>query len=128
MKSGSSSPHTIDEYISGFPAEIQKILTKVRKTVRQAAPEAVESISYRMPTFRLNGNLVHFAAFKNHLGFYPTPSGTETFERQLAHYKHGKGSIRFPFDQSIPYDLIAEIVRFRVQENWAKTEAKRKKS
>ncbi len=127
MKSGRSRPTTIDEYIEGFPDDIQEILTKVRKTVRQAAPEADETISYQIPTFRLNGSLVHFAAFKNHLGFYPTPSGTKAFQSQLAPYKHGKGTIRFPFDQPIPYDLITDIVKFRVQENQAKAEAKRKK-
>ncbi len=127
MTTGSSRPSTIDEYISGFPEEIQEILSRVREMVRQLAPEADETISYQMPTFRLNGNLLHFAAFKNHLGFYPTPSGTEAFQQQLAPYIHGKGSIRFPFDQPIPYGLIAEIVSFRVQESQEKAKARKKK-
>ena len=127
MPSKAIQPQTIDEYISGFPKDIQKILNKVRDTVREAAPDAVEAISYQMPTFKLNGNLVHFAAFKNHVGFYPTPSGTETFQSRLAPYKHGKGSIQFPLDQPIPYGLIAEIVTFRAQENMARADARKKK-
>ncbi len=118
---------TIDEYIAGFPAEIQAILQQIRVTIRTAAPDAQETISYQMPTFTLHGNLVHFAAFKTHIGFYPTPSGTEQFQAALAPYKGGKGSVRFPLDQPIPYDLIAEIVRFRVAENLAKAAARRKR-
>jgi uncharacterized protein YdhG (YjbR/CyaY superfamily) len=95
----------------------------VRKTVRQVAPDAKETISYQIPTFRLNGNLVHFAAFKSHLGFYPTPSGIEAFQKELAPYKQAKGSVRFPFDQPIPYDLIAKIAAYRVQENQTKSKA-----
>jgi uncharacterized protein YdhG (YjbR/CyaY superfamily) len=111
-------PHyqTIDEYIGGFPAEVQEILEKIRQTIHNAAPEAGETISYQMPTFKMKGNLVHFAAFKNHIGFYPTPSGTEAFQKELAPYKGGKGSIRFPLDQPIPYSLIERIVKFRVKE------------
>lgn len=122
MTATSSRPSNIDEYIAGFPEEVQKILKRVRKTIRQAAPDAEETISYRIPTFRLNGNLVHFAAFKSHLGFYPTSSGTKAFHKEITPYKHGKGSIRFPLDQPIPYDLIAQIVAFRVKENQAKGE------
>ena len=118
---------TIDAYIAGFPAEIQAILQQIRATIHAAAPEAQESISYQMPTFTLHGNLVHFAAFKEHIGFYPTPSGTEHFQAALAPYKGGKGSVRFPLDQPIPYDLIAEITRFRVVENQEKAAAKRKR-
>ncbi len=117
----------IDEYIAAFPAEIQIILEKIRKTIRSAAPEAVETISYAMPTFKLEGNLVHFAAFKRHIGFYPTPSGVEKFQKELAVYENAKGSIRFPLDQPIPYDLISEIVAYRVQENLEMARAKRKK-
>lgn len=107
----------IDEYIAKAPSEVQGILRKIRATVRKAAPEAVEKISYQMPTFALNGkNLVHFAAFKNHVGLYPTPSGTEKFKKELSKYAGGKGSIRFPLDQPIPYDLIEKIVKFRVNE------------
>jgi uncharacterized protein YdhG (YjbR/CyaY superfamily) len=111
-------PHyqTIDEYIGGFPAEVQEILEKIRWLIHKAAPEGVETISYQMPTFKMKGNLVHFAAYKNHIGFYPTPSGTEAFQKELAQYKGGKGSIRFPLNQPIPYDLIEKIVKFRVKE------------
>ena len=120
------TPKDIDEYIAGFPPEVQQILQQIRATIKAAAPEAQETISYQMPTFTLKGNLVHFAAFKKHIGFYPTPSGTEQFQQQIAGYKAAKGSIQFPLDQPIPYDLISEIVKFRVQENLAKAEAKAK--
>jgi len=102
----SSKPETIDEYIAAFPKNIQDILQKVRQTIRESAPDAKEAISYQMPTFKLNGNLVHFAAFKNHIGFYPTPSATEEFQKELSPYKSGKGSIQFPLNEPIPYDLI----------------------
>ena len=125
---GRPAPQTIDEYIAGFPPDIPAILQQIRMTVRAAAPEAQETISYQMPTFTLHGNLVHFAAFTNHIGFYPTPSGMEEFEQALAPYKGGKGSARFPLDQPIPYDLIDAIVRFRVAENQAKAATKRKKT
>jgi len=108
---------TIDEYIQAFPPHVQVILQKIRQTVRKAAPDATEAISYQMPTFRLNGNLVHFAAHKNHVGFYPTPTGTAAFKNELAQYKSGKGSIRFPLEKPVPYGLIEKIVRFRVAEN-----------
>ena len=111
---------TIDEYIKTFPKDVQQILENIRQTIRKAAPEAVEAISYQMPTFKLNGNLVHFAAFKSHIGFYPTPSGTAQFEKQLSPYKGGKGSVRFPLDEPIPYDLVRKIVVFRVKEHQAK--------
>lgn len=110
---------TIDEYIAAQPADMQKILKKIRTTIRKAAPEAEEAIKYQLPTFVLNGNLVHFGAFKNHIGFYPTPSGTAKFKKQLEKYKAGKGSIQFPLDEPIPYDLITEIVKFRVEESRA---------
>ena len=109
-------PADIDAYIAGFPPEVQAILQQIRAIVREEAPEARETISYQMPTFVLRKNLVHFAAFKNHIGFYPTPSGTEAFQAELAAYQGGKGSIRFPLDQPIPYELIRRIVRFRVAE------------
>ena len=113
---------TIDEYIKTCPSEVQVILEKVRQTIRIAAPEAVEAISYRMPTFKLNGkNLVHFAAFKNHVGFYPTPSGIEAFKEELSAYKQGKGSVQFPLDKPIPYELISSIVEFRVKESQVHT-------
>ena len=108
---------TIDEYIKTFPKDVQSILEKMRQTIRKAAPEAVEAISYQMPTLKLNGkNLVHFAAFKNHIGFYPIPLGIEAFRRELSPYKQGKGSVQFPVDKPIPYDLVEKIVQFRVKE------------
>lgn len=126
MKADQTPPKTIDEYIAGFPEEVQQILQKIRSVIRQEAPLAQEAISYQMPTFKLNGNLVHFAAFKNHIGFYPTPSGTEKFQKEIARYKTGKGSIQFPLDEPIPYDLIRKIVLFRVRESLEKAAAKGK--
>jgi uncharacterized protein YdhG (YjbR/CyaY superfamily) len=111
------SPTTIDDYIAAYPPAIQELLQAIRATIRAAAPEATEAISYAMPTFKLHGNLVHFAAFKNHIGFYPAPSGIENFKDQLASYKTSKGALQFPLDRPIPHALIAEIVRFRVGEN-----------
>jgi uncharacterized protein YdhG (YjbR/CyaY superfamily) len=111
---------TIDEYIKTFPADIQSILEQMRQTIRKAAPEATEAISYQMPTFKLNGNLVHFAAHKNHIGFYPTPSGIETFKKELSSYEGAKGSVQFPLDKPIPYDLVEKIVIFRVKEDLKK--------
>ena len=125
MKTDRTAPKTIDEYIAGYPPEIQKILKKIRATIRKAAPEAQETISYQMPTFTLNGNLVHFAAFKKHIGFYPVPTGIEAFKKELSVYQGGKGSVQFLLDEPIPYGLISRIVKFRVKENLAK--AKRKK-
>jgi len=127
MKTEQTAPPTIDKYIAGFPPDVQAILQKVRVTIRKAAPGAEETIKYRMPTFTLHGNLVHFAAFKNHIGFYPTPSGIENFEAELAGYERSKGAIQFPLDKPIPYGLISKIVKFRVKENLAKAETKRKK-
>jgi len=109
--------NTIDDYILGFKGDIQLILHRVRETIRAAAPEATEKISYGMPTFYLEGNLVHFAAHAHHLGFYPAPSGLEAFRKKISRYKNSKGAVQFPFDQPVPYELIAEIVRFRVAEN-----------
>jgi uncharacterized protein YdhG (YjbR/CyaY superfamily) len=108
---------TIDEYIKTFPKDVQGILEKMRQTIRKSAPEATEAISYQMPTFKLNGNLVHFAAFKNHIGFYPTPSGIEAFKKELSGYKWAKGSVQFPIDKAFPFDLVEKIVKFRVKEN-----------
>ena len=116
---------TIDEYIAAFPPDIQAILEQIRLTIHQAAPEAQEAISYQMPTFKLKGNLVHFAAFQKHIGFYPAPTGIEQFNDELSRYAGGKGSVRFPLDQPIPYDLIRRIVLFRVQENLDRAAAKR---
>lgn len=110
----------VDQYISNFPVHIQEKLNAIRNAIREAAPEAIEKISYQMPTFYLNGNLVHFAGMKNHLGFYPTPSGIEAFSEQLSMYKSSKGAVQFPYDKEIPYELIKEVVRFRVVENMKK--------
>lgn len=107
----------IDEYIAQFPKDVQEILEKIRETIRKAAPSAVETIAYQMPTFKLNGNLIHFAAYKNHIGLYPTPNGIEAFKKELSVYKGAKGSVQFPLNQLIPYELIAKIVKFRVEEN-----------
>jgi len=111
---------TIDEYIRTFPEDVQTILEKMRVTIREAAPEAKEAISYQIPTFRLNGNLVHFAAYKHHIGFYPTSSGIEAFKDELSPYKSAKGSMQFPIDKPVPYDLVKKIVTFRVEENLKK--------
>ena len=113
--------NTIDEYIGTFPEDVQQILEKIRQTIHEAAPEAVEAISYQMPTFKLNGNLVHFAAFEHYIGFYPTPSGIEAFKKELSQYSGAKGSVQFPLDKPIPYDLVQKITRFRVKENLEKT-------
>ena len=118
---------SIDEYIASFPPDIQARLEAMRATIRAAAPDAEEKISYQMPTFFLKGNLVHFAAFKQHIGFYPAPRGIEEFKGELAIYKGAKGSVQFPFDQLLPLDLVARIVRFRVAENLAAAEAKARK-
>jgi uncharacterized protein YdhG (YjbR/CyaY superfamily) len=101
-------------------------LEKIRATIRKAAPDAQETISYQMPTFKFHGNLVHFAAFKKHIGFYPIPSGIEAFKDDLSAYKQGKGSVQFPLEETIPYELISRIVKFRVEENLKKAEAKKK--
>jgi uncharacterized protein YdhG (YjbR/CyaY superfamily) len=126
-RSSRKAPKDIDEYIAGFPEDVQAILQKVRATIRAAAPEAEETISYQMPSFRLKGYLVYFAAHKSHIGLYPAPSGIEEFMQELSPYVGGKGSVRFPLDRPIPYDLIARIVKFRAEENLAKAEAKKKK-
>jgi uncharacterized protein YdhG (YjbR/CyaY superfamily) len=127
MDSNQKSPANIDEYIAGFPKDVQLILQKIRETIKKAAPDAVEAISYQMPTFRLHGNLVHFAGYTHHIGFYPVPSGIEKFKAELSVYKQGKGSVQFPLDQPIPYDLITRIVKFRVEENLKKAAVKKKK-
>jgi uncharacterized protein YdhG (YjbR/CyaY superfamily) len=103
-----------------FPGDIQIILQNLRQTIRKAAPEAEEAITYQIPTFKLNGNLVHFAAFKKHIGFYPTPSGIEAFKEELSEYEGAKGSVKFPIDRELPLDLVSEIVKFRVRENLEK--------
>ncbi|RZJ68197.1 MAG: hypothetical protein EOO50_01910 [Flavobacterium sp.] len=116
----------IDEYIEGFPSDVRKILAQVRQAVHEAAPKAKEKISYKMPAFELHGNLVYFAAFKNHIGFYALPSGNAEFQKELAKYKTGKGSIQFPIGEPMPVELIKKIVKYRVVENMAKAEKKSK--
>lgn len=112
---------TIEEYFQSFPEETQKILRLIYKTIKEVAPEATEGISYGMPGFKSNGKpLVYFAAFKNHIGFYATPSGHSKFEKELSKYKQGKGSVQFPLDEPIPYKLIERITQFRLKENMLK--------
>ena len=118
---------SIDEYILQFPLEIQEKLKTLRKVIKESAPDASEKISYQMPTFVLHGNLVHFAAYKKHIGFYPTPSGINAFKDELSEYKGSKGAVQFPLDKPLPYELIREIVKFRVDENKKKAEDKLKK-
>jgi uncharacterized protein YdhG (YjbR/CyaY superfamily) len=115
----------IDAYIAQFPEETQALLKQIRETIHAAAPDATEAISYQMPTFKLHGNLVHFAAYKNHIGFYPVPSGIEAFKDDLSVYKQGKGSVQFPLDEPLPLDLITRIVKFRAEENLAKAVKKK---
>ena len=124
MDSKKSGINSIDEYIATFPQDIQKILKELRPTIKAAAPDAEEKISYQMPTFFLNGNLVHFAAFKKHIGFYPTPSGIEAFQKELSVYDGAKGSVQFPIDEPMPLKLISRIVKFRVAENIKKAKIK----
>jgi len=126
MNDDTTAPQTIDAYIAVFPDNVQATLQHIRQTIHAAAPEATEAIAYGMPTFRLHGNLVHFAAFKNHIGFYPVPSGMAAFQEELSAYKQGKGSVQFPLDKPIPYDLIRRITCFRVDENRAAAAAKGK--
>lgn len=118
----------IDAYIAGFPPEVRQLLELVRAAIREAAPDAKETISYAIPTFAQHGNLVHFAAFKNHIGFYGTPDGHTAFATELSIYKQGKGSVQFPLNQPLPLDLIQRIVRFKVQQNMEKHQAKKRKT
>ncbi len=106
---------TIDDYINGFPVDVQEQLQQIRETIKNAAPAASEKISYGMPTFFLNGNLIHFAGYKNHIGLYPAPQGIEAFKEELSVYKGAKGSVQFPLDKPMPLDLIARITKYRVE-------------
>jgi uncharacterized protein YdhG (YjbR/CyaY superfamily) len=117
MNQLSKSSKIIDDYLAAFPPETQSILQKIRAIIHEEAPEVEEVLAYGIPTFRLKGNLVHFGGYKNHIGFYPAPSGIEAFQKELRGYHHAKGSVQFPLNQPIPYDLIREIVRFRVKES-----------
>ena len=115
---------TVDEYIDAFPPDVQKVLQKMRQTIHKAAPQADEKINYQMPAFVLHGNLVFFAAYKAHIGFYPTPSGIEQFKDEIAKYTWAKGSVQFPLDQPMPYALVTRITKFRVKENLERAQAK----
>jgi uncharacterized protein YdhG (YjbR/CyaY superfamily) len=126
MKASSTKFKTVDEYLSAFPADIKAILKEFRKTIKQAAPQAEELISYNIPAFTLQGRLVYYAAFKNHIGFYPVSSAIKTFQKELSGYKTSKGTIQFPVDKPIPLGLITRIVKFRVKENLEKAKAKNK--
>jgi uncharacterized protein YdhG (YjbR/CyaY superfamily) len=124
MKKTDAIAATIDDYIAGHPPKIRMRLSAMRKTIRKHAPGAEEKISYRIPTFYLGGNLVYFAAFDRHVGFYPGAAGIATFKDALAPYKSAKGSVQFPHDQPLPLDLVAEIVRFRVAQQASKSTAR----
>ncbi len=117
-------PKDVDEYISWFPAETQKLLKQIRAIIRKAAPKAEEVISYNMPAYKLNGMLAFFAAYPRHIGFYPIPSGLAAFRKELSVYKQGKGSVQFPLDKPLPVGLITRIVKFRVKENLQKAKNK----
>lgn len=117
----------IPEYISQFPESAQEKLQEIYTLIKQTAPEAIEKISYGIPTFYLHGNLVHFAAYKNHIGFYPAPSGLEKFQEEISKYKHSKGAVQFPLDKPIPKKLIAQIVKYRMQQNKTKAAMNKKK-
>jgi uncharacterized protein YdhG (YjbR/CyaY superfamily) len=117
----------IDDYIAGFPRDVQASLRKIRAIVRKAAPDVVETIKYRMPTFVLNGNLVHFAAFPKHIGFYPTPSAIQAFSAELEEYQSAKGSIQFPLDKPVPFSLVERMVAFRVKETRDKMQSRTRK-
>jgi len=119
---------TVDEYIEQFPKEVQETLRQIRAVIKRAAPDATERISYRMPTYTRNGNLVHFAGHRNHIGFYPTPSGIDAFKKQLSPYEGSKGAVRFPLDKPLPVDLIERIVKFRVEEDKGKAKQKGSRS
>ena|SRR5882762_4945642 len=124
MKTEKIRPGNMSDFIAVFPRDVQEILQRLRATIRKAAPEARETIKYGMPTFTLNGNLVFFSAYKNHIGFYPR---LNAFKKELSAYDGGKGTIRFPLDKPLPFALIGKLVKYRVQENLERAEAKAKK-
>ncbi len=127
MEKNKTAPATIDAYIAACPTGVRSMLQTLRETIHAAAPQAVEKISYQMPTFHQEGNLVHFALHKNHIGFYPAPSGIEAFQADLARYAASKGAVRFPFDEPLPLALVTRIVQYRLAENLAKAAGKRAK-
>lgn len=122
MNTNKTKTEDIDGYIGRFPEDVQIILAKIRELINKAAPGAEETIKYSIPTFTLNGNLVHFAAYKNHIGFYPAPSGIKAFKNELSVYKNSKGAVQFPLDKPLPLNLIRKIVKFRVKENIEKSD------
>jgi uncharacterized protein YdhG (YjbR/CyaY superfamily) len=128
MITNKNTPKDIDDYIASFSKNVQEILQKLRETIRKAAPEALETINYAMPTFKLHGNLVHFAAYKSHIGFYPAPSGIAAFKNDLKGFKTSKGAIQFPIDKPLPFDIITKVVKYRVTENKERAEKKAKKN
>ncbi len=128
MSTKQTAPKTIDEYLAGFPSDVQEILEQIRLTIKKAAPQAAETIKYQMPTFVLNGNLVSFGLYTQHIGLYPVPAGTRKFQKEIAPYRSAKSTIRFPLNEPIPFDLISQLVKFRVKENLTRAEAKRKPS
>jgi uncharacterized protein YdhG (YjbR/CyaY superfamily) len=127
MKRTSQPPATIDAYIAAFPEDVQAILQKIRKTIQKAAPHAKEKISYLIPTFALDGNLIYFAAFKKHIGIYPAPRGDDEFKDELSKYAGGKGTVQFPLDKPIPYGLITRMVKFRMKKNEERAQARAKR-
>jgi uncharacterized protein YdhG (YjbR/CyaY superfamily) len=127
MKTSKTAPKDIDAYIAGFPTDVQQILEKIRKTIRKAAPEAEETISYLIPTFNLKGRyLIYFAAYKKHIGLYPAPRGNERFKKELSRYEGGKGTVRFPLDKPIPLALVTRIVKFRINQNLEREKLKKR--
>jgi uncharacterized protein YdhG (YjbR/CyaY superfamily) len=127
MSPARSTPKDVDEYIAGFPKDVQTILRRVRKTIRLAAPAAEEKISYQIPTFSMSGGLLSYAAWKKHIALYPVPTGSERLNKKLSVYRSEKSTVRFPLDQPIPYNLITEIVKFRVRDNLKRAAEKGKK-
>jgi uncharacterized protein YdhG (YjbR/CyaY superfamily) len=125
MKATSTKFKTVDEYLASFPANTKKILQEIRNTIKQSAPQAEELISYNMPAFKLRGMLVFYAAYERHIGFYPTASGIKAFKKEISQYKNAKGSVQFPIDEPMPFDLISKIVKFKVKENQEKERAKK---
>lgn len=126
MKTEQTKPATIDDYIAGFPTKVQERLESIREIIQKAVPEAEEAIKYQIPTFTLQGNLISFAAYKNHIGLYPTPKGNEEFQKELAAYKSEKHTAKFPHDKPLPLKLIRDIVKFRLEEHLEKVAAKKK--
>jgi uncharacterized protein YdhG (YjbR/CyaY superfamily) len=127
MKTDPTTPKSIDDYIAGFPPQVRVILDRLRATIRRTAPGAEEAIKYRLPTFVLSGNLVHFGAFKKHIGFYATRTGNKQFREELSVYEGANGSVKFPLNKPIPYSLVSKMVKFRVKENLERAGAKREK-